>query len=157
MSRADLADQSCTIARAVETIGDPWTLMILREMFLGVRRFDDFQRHTGGAPHTLSTRLKRLEEIGAIRREPYQDRPLRHEYRLTAKGRDLWPVIIALKGWGDKWLSGGNCPVEIIHKSCGAVIAPQMTCPDCGEPMTARDAEPRLSAAFETERKAARS
>ena len=102
MSRADLADQSCTIARAVETIGDPWTLMILREMFLGVRRFDDFQRHTGGAPHTLSTRLKRLEEIGAIRREPYQDRPLRHEYRLTEKGRDLWPVIIALKGWGDK-------------------------------------------------------
>ena len=157
MSRADLAEQSCTMARAVEVIGDPWTLMVLRELFLGVRRFDDFQRMTGASPHILSLRLKRLEEVGAIRREAYQQRPLRHEYRLTEKGAGLWPVIVALKTWGDRWLGDGGCPVEIIHKGCGHAVTPTMACPDCGAPMEAHDAEARLSPDFERERQAARS
>ncbi len=157
MSRSDLATQICTYARTIELLGNEWTLMILRELFLGSRRFDELQAQTGASPHTLSQRLKRLEREGILRRESYSTRPPRHEYRLTAKGRDLWPVIIAMKNWGDSWFEEGGTPVEIRHKSCGATVVPQMTCPDCGEPMAAHDAEPRLSPEFERAREIARS
>ena len=156
MSRSDLPSQSCTIARAVAQVGDEWTLLIVREMFLGTRRFDDFLRLTGMSSHLLSQRLKKLEALGVIRREPYSERPPRHEYRLTEKGRDLWTVIIALKQWGDRWLSAGDTPVQIVHKTCGRITKPQMACPDCGEPIDAHDAEARLSQPFELERQAAR-
>jgi DNA-binding HxlR family transcriptional regulator len=158
MSRSDLANQTCTVARAIEIVGDPWTLMILREMFLGGRRFDDFLRQTGVAPHTLSSRLKKLESVGVIRREAYSVRPIRHEYRLTEMGRDLWPAIIALKNWGDKWFDKPHQrPIDIIHKGCGHIIQPGMACPECGEPMGAHDAHPAISAAYEQEREKARS
>ena len=158
MSRSDLADQICTYARTIELLGNEWTLMILREMFLGARRFDDLRCQTGASPHTLSQRLKRLERAGILRRETYSERPPRHEYRLTARGRDLWPVIIAMKGWGDRWLDAGDGapPVAITHKACGHAVVPHTTCPDCGEVMHAHDAEARLSPAFERERKIAR-
>lgn len=153
MSRADLAQSVCTVARTVELFGDEWTLMILREMFLGGRRFDDLQRQTNASPHTLSQRLKRLETVGVLRREAYSVHPPRYEYRLTEQGRDLWPVIVSMKAWGDKWLGeGAGTSVEIMHKGCGHEVVPCMTCPECGEPMTAHDALPRLSSEFETER-----
>lgn len=155
MSRSDLPSQTCTIARAVAQVGDEWTLLIVREMFLGTRRFDDFLRHTGMSSHILSQRLKKLEALGLIRRAPYSEHPPRHEYRLTEKGRDLWTVIIALKQWGDCWLNTEETPVQIVHKTCGQVTKPQMTCPDCGERIEARDAEARLSRPFELERQAA--
>ncbi|MGB0572493.1 MAG: winged helix-turn-helix transcriptional regulator [Alphaproteobacteria bacterium] len=157
MSRSDLATQICTCARTIELLGNEWTLMVLRELFLGSRRFDEMQSQTGASPHTLSQRLKRLEREGILRRETYSTRPPRHEYRLTAKGRDLWPVIIAMKNWGDCWFEEGGTPVEIRHKGCGAKVAPRMTCPDCGERMHAHDAEPRLSPEFEHARDIARS
>jgi len=156
MARADLARQICTIARAVSLVGDEWTFMILREMFLGHRRFDEFLRHTGASAALLSQRLKKLEAEGVIRKEAYSERPVRYEYRLTAMGRELWPAVIALKQWGDKWLGDGPAPVEIVHKTCGHVTEPQMTCSHCGEPMAAHDAEPRLSEPFQTERHATR-
>lgn len=156
MSRADLAASACNIARAVALVGDEWTFMILREMFLGARRFDDFQRMTGASPHLLSQRLKKLETAGVIRREAYSERPLRHEYRLTDMGRDLWPAVIALKQWGDKWLAGGAPSVEIEHKGCGRIVEPRMICPECGEPMVAHDARPRIAPTYEQERDAAR-
>ena len=156
MSRSDLPSQTCTIARAAAQVGDEWTLLIIRELFLGTRRFDDFLRLTSMSSHLLSQRLKKLEAQGVIRREPYSERPPRHEYRLTEKGRDLWTVIIALKQWGDRWLSAEDTPVQIVHKTCGQVTKPQMTCPDCGEPIEAHDAEARLSQPFELERQAAR-
>jgi DNA-binding HxlR family transcriptional regulator/predicted RNA-binding Zn-ribbon protein involved in translation (DUF1610 family) len=163
MSRADLAAKTCSLARAVEIVGDGWTLMILREMFLGVRRFDEFQRQTGASPALVSGRLRKMEEAGLIRRIAYSEHPPRFEYRLTDMGKALWPAIIALKTWGDDWVEGPvdgttdswATPVEIIHKSCGAVVAPQMTCPDCGEAMAAHDAHARLSAPFFSERRAA--
>ena len=154
MSRADLAAKACTVARAVEIVGDEWTLMLLREMFLGGRRFDDLQRQTGASPHILSRRLKRLENSGVLRRDAYSTHPPRYEYRLTAKGRGLWPVVIALKVWGDEWLGDEPTPVEIVHKACGRTVGPHLTCPDCGKPMQAHDARTRLSPDFETERKA---
>lgn len=157
MSRSELAENTCTAARAAEIFGDAWMMMILREMFLGSRRFDDLQRLTGASPATLSQRLKRLESVGVLRRETYQDNPPRYEYRLTAMGRDLWPVIVSMKAWGDRWLGSGEAPpVAIIHKHCGAAVTPHMVCPACHEPMEARDSESRLSPAFEHERQAAR-
>jgi DNA-binding HxlR family transcriptional regulator len=156
MNRSDLPSQSCTVARAVAQVGDEWTLLIVREMFLGTRRFDEFLRLTGMSSHLLSQRLKKLEAQGSIRRERYSERPPRHEYRLTGKGRELWTVIIALKQWGDRWLSPEDTPVQIVHKTCGRVTKPQMTCPECGELIDAYDAEARLSQPFELERQAAR-
>ncbi len=156
MSRADLSSKSCSIARAVAQVGDEWTIMILREMFLGSRRFDDFLRQTGMSSHLLSKRLRKLENQGVIRREPYSKTPPRDEYRLTAMGRELWPVIIALKQWGDRWLSNEEPAVKIVHKGCGHVTQPQMTCPKCETPMAAHDAEALLSTSFEQEREAAR-
>jgi len=156
MSRSDLPSQTCTIARAAAQVGDEWTLLIVREIFLGTRRFDDFLRLTGMSSHLLSQRLKKLQAQGLIRREPYSAHPLRHEYRLTEKGRDLWAVIIALKQWGDRWLSAEDTPVQILHKTCGRVTRPQMTCPECGEPIDAHDAGAMLSQPFEQERQSAR-
>lgn len=155
MSRSDLASQICTYARTIELLGNEWTLMVLRELFLGARRFDELQCQTGASPHTLSQRLKRLEREGVLRREAYSDHPPRYEYRLTAMGRDLWPVIIAMKSWGDTWLEDGDKPVAITHKRCGQTVVPQMTCPDCGERMHAHDAEAHLSNEFKRERRAA--
>ncbi|MBO6783980.1 MAG: helix-turn-helix transcriptional regulator [Alphaproteobacteria bacterium] len=152
MSRTDLADNICTIARAVELFGDAWSLMLLREMFLRVRRFDELQALTGASPATLSQRLKRLEAAGVVRREAYSERPPRYEYRLTEMGRDLWPVLVAMKAWGDRWFAHTPQPVEIVHKGCGHKVMPRMVCPECHEPMQAHDAEPRLSDEFRQER-----
>lgn len=156
MSRSDLPSHTCTIARAVAQVGDEWTLLIVREMFLGTRRFDDFLRLIGMSSHLLAQRLKKLEVEGVIRRAPYSERPPRHEYHLTEKGRELWTVIIALRQWGDRWLGTEDTPVKIIHKTCAKVVRPHMTCPECGEPMDAHDAEAQLSHSFELERQAAR-
>lgn len=155
MSRSDLPSQTCTIARAVAQAGDEWTLVIVREMFLRTRRFDDLLRQTGMSSHLLSQRLKKLEAQRVIRRTPYSEHPPRHDYHLTDKGRDLWTVIIALKHWGDRWLSDEDTPVQIVHKTCGKIVRPHMTCPECGERMGAHDAEARLLHRYELERQAA--
>ncbi len=152
MSRSDLAHKTCSIARTIEIIGNEWSLMILREMFLGSRRFDDLQRQTGASTQVLSQRLRRLVSAGILRREAYSTRPARYEYRLTRKGCELWPVIVAMKTWGDAWLADGRAPVEIVHEACGRTVDPQMTCPYCGEPMTAHDARAKLSPAIASER-----
>lgn len=155
MGRAALSSQTCTIARAAALVGDEWTIMILREMFLGTRRFDDFLRQTGMSSHLLSQRLKKLESAGIVGRIAYSQRPPRHEYRLTEMGRALWPVVISLKQWGDRWLCDGETPVGLVHKGCGAVTDPRMICPECGEPMNAHDSEARLSPGFSEERQRA--
>ena len=95
--------QDCSIARTLEVVGERWTLLIMRDAFLGVRRFDDIQRDLGIARNVLRDRLARLVEEGLLERRPYQERPPRSEYRLTAKGRDLWPVLHALLRYGDRW------------------------------------------------------
>ena len=158
MARGDLAQSACPVARAVERVGEPWTLMILRELFLGSRRFDDLQRHTGASPHILSERLKQLCADDVLRRVAYSERPLRHEYLLTDKGRDLWPVIMALRAWGQTWLSR-DMPndLRLFHKTCGAEMMPHLTCPDCGAPIHARDCradlEPEMKHARTARRK----
>lgn len=120
-------DTNCTIAAAVRHIGDKWTFLILREAFNGVRRFDDMRRRTQAPRQVLSDRLARLVADGMLRRVPYQERGqrARHEYRLTQKGLDLYPVLVALMGWGDKYAVGPAGPqVQLTHRDCGADVQP---------------------------------
>lgn len=153
MRASQLVKMTCTIARSVDTIGDPWTIMIMKELFLGQRRFDDIQMYTGMSPHLLSVRMKKLEKRGIVRRRPYQQRPTRYEYRLTGKGIDLWPILVALKDWSarwGKWPEGE--PLNIRHKACGHVTALKVVCSHCGEPINARDVRQEMSAAMLKER-----
>jgi DNA-binding HxlR family transcriptional regulator len=132
MLPADYESQNCSIARALELVGERWTILILRDAFLGIRRFDEFQRSLGIARNVLQSRLERLVEAGILRREPYQERPRRFEYRLTAKGVDLWPVIVALLKWGDRHAAPAGPPVLLEHKGCGGEIDDRRRCLRCG-------------------------
>ena len=140
----DIGELDCTIARTLSVIGDRWTLLILRDAFLGARRFEDFQKGLGITRHRLADRLNKLVSHGVLRREQYQERPPRFEYRLTARGHDLYGVIVMIAGWGDKYMAGTNGPpVERVHRSCGHVTNLQLACDHCGEPVTARDMQAR--------------
>src|SRR5580700_2518552 len=103
MLKRDYPTQYCSMASALEIIGERWTILILRDVFLDIHRFDDLQRDLGVARNILQARLTRLVEAGILVKKPYQERPLRHEYRLTKKGVDLWPVLVALLNWGDRY------------------------------------------------------
>jgi len=139
MRWADVGDLTCSVARTLSVVGDRWTLLVLRDAFLGVRRFEDF-RAVGLTRHRLADRLKKLVAAGVLERVRYQERPPRFEYRLTEKGRDLYPVLVSLVRWGDRWMAGeAGPPVELIHRGCGHVIMPVLACPYCAEPVTARD------------------
>jgi DNA-binding HxlR family transcriptional regulator len=145
MKWSALAQEPCSIARSVAVIGDRWTLMILRDCFLGIRRFEDFERRLGISRSIIADRLKRLAEEGVLRREAYQEGPVRHEYRLTDKGLGLHPVIMAIVHWGDTHYAGeAGPPLLHRHKACGCDFTPVMTCSECGEPVGARDVEVRI-------------
>jgi DNA-binding HxlR family transcriptional regulator len=151
MKWSDLSDQPCSIARSVAVIGDRWTLMILRDLFLGVRRFEDFERRLGISRSIIAERLKRLVDEGVLARHAYQERPVRHEYRLTEKGLALHPVIMAIVHWGDvHYADDAGPPLIHRHKACGCDFAPVLTCSECGEPVGARDVEVRAAVAPET-------
>ena len=133
---ADYSSQRCSVAAALEVVGDPWTLLIIRDAFSGVRRFEDWQTRLGVARNVLAARLKTLVEHGVLERRRYTERPPRFEYRLTSKGRDLYPVMMALTAWGDKHAyaeCGG--PGRMVHAACGQEIRPVITCAGCGEPV----------------------
>ncbi|HZC14765.1 MAG TPA: helix-turn-helix domain-containing protein [Thermoleophilaceae bacterium] len=134
--------QVCSIARALETIGDRWTLLVIRDLFLGLRRFEDLQRDLGVARNVLTDRLGRLVEDGIVERRLYQERPERYEYRLTAKGLDLWPVMISLMKWGDRHSPDeGGAPTVVVHRDCGGEIDERFNCRRCGEPIDVRSAQ----------------
>ena len=125
-------------------IGDRWTLMILRDVFLGIRRFEDFQARLGISRTITAERLKALVDEAVLKKVAYQDRPLRHEYRLTDKGLDLYPVIMAIVNFGDRHYAGeAGPPLLHRHKACGCDFAPVMTCSECHAPVGARDVETR--------------
>jgi DNA-binding HxlR family transcriptional regulator len=143
MLNKEYAGQNCSIAGTLELIGERWTLLILRDAFHRVRRFEDFQRRLGIARNVLSNRLQTLVDAGIMERRLYQDHPARYEYRLTEKGIDLWPVLMALVHWGDKYLAENGPPVVIEHRDCGGLVDDHLMCERCGKPLTARDAIPR--------------
>ncbi len=121
MKPKSFAGMPCSIAGALEAIGDRWTLLLIRDLSLGLRRYDDLRASTGIPAATLATRLKHLVEHGVIERVRYQERPPRDEYRLTPKGRDLWKVSVALREWGDRWDATGlgAPPVEMVDCETG--------------------------------------
>jgi DNA-binding HxlR family transcriptional regulator len=139
-SRRDwLSNELCSVAGTLEIMGERWTIMVLREAFLGTRRFDDFQRNIGCARNILSDRLQKLVAHGVLERRVYQERPTRYEYRLTQKGIDLWPAIIALMQWGDRYVAGARGPAIVIeHKACAHETSPELVCSHCKEPVDAR-------------------
>jgi DNA-binding HxlR family transcriptional regulator len=129
---------NCSIAQCLEVVGEWWSLLILRDVFLGIRRFDDIQARLGISRNVLNQRLSRLVDLGVLERVPYQDHPPRYEYRLTDKGRDLRLVITAMRQWGDKWAAPDGPPVEIVHTACDHVSQAVPTCSHCGDPLDAR-------------------
>jgi DNA-binding HxlR family transcriptional regulator len=132
--------QNCSIARALEVLGDRWTLLVIRDAFMRVRRFEDFQRNLGVARNVLADRLARLVEEGILRRVPYQERPARYEYRLTEKGIDLWPVTMTLLQWGDAYYATDEgAPVVVRHRDCGGELTRHLTCKKCGAELGPRD------------------
>ena len=136
----DIGSVDCSVARTLSVIGDRWTMLILREAFTRTRRFEDFQRTLGVARNVLSDRLGRLVDEGVLERRPYQDNPVRYEYRLTEKGLDLYPVLVSLMQWGNRY--GGfdtGPPVELEHKRCGHATTPKLVCSQCGEELHARE------------------
>ena len=127
-------NQVCSIARALEVLGERWTLLIVRDAILGLRRFDDFQRSLGVARNVLTDRLGRLVEAGILERVPYQDRPVRYEYQLTAMGRELGVPVIGLMHWGDRHLAGPAGPPRLTrHRDCDGAVRLALVCDSCGE------------------------
>ena len=130
-----------SITAALDVIGDRWSLLVLRGVFRGLHRFGELRDDLGIASNLLTTRLCRLVDAGVLEKVPYQDRPVRHEYRLTAAGRDLSPVLVALMQWGDRWRAPDGPPLRLKHKECGGALALELTCEGCGEAVDARHTE----------------
>jgi DNA-binding HxlR family transcriptional regulator len=139
VERKSFAGMHCSVAQCLEVVGEWWSMLIIRDAFLGVTRFDDFQQRLGIARNILNQRLTRLVEEGVLDKVAYSEHPPRYDYRLTAKGRDLWPIITAMRQWGDKYAAPDGPPLKVMHKKCGKVSQAVMTCSVCGEPLTARD------------------
>lgn len=135
--------QNCSIARALEIIGDRWTMLVIRSAFEGVRRFDDYQDVLGIARNVLTDRLTRLCDEGLMRRVRYQERPERYEYRLTRKGVELWPTMMTLMIWGDRHYAPEGPPLVISHRGCDGALTDHLTCDSCGAQLGPRDVEPR--------------
>jgi DNA-binding HxlR family transcriptional regulator len=134
-----LENEACSVARTVSVIGDRWTLLILRDCFLRVRRFDAFQERLGITRPLLATRLRKLVKDGVLTKVAYQQRPTRYEYRLTPKGLDLYPIVISIVHWGDVHMSGRKGrPLLHEHDLCGKTFDPVMTCSRCGEVLNPR-------------------
>lgn len=127
---------SCSIAATLMVIGDRWTLLILRDIFRGVRRFTQLREDLGIAKNILSDRLQKLVDAGVLETVEYQQRPVRYEYRLTAKGQDLSPSLVALMHWGDRWYAADGPPTVLVHDECGTALQNVTRCPECSEDIT---------------------
>src|SRR5215831_10612591 len=132
MRLTSLSELNCSIAKTLDVVGEWWTLLILRDAMRGTRRFDDFAESLGLARSVLTARLRKLTEAGILDRQQYSQHPPRYEYRLTDRGRALFPVIVALMRWGDDWEhEPAGPPTVLVHDTCGQVIQPVLTCPHC--------------------------
>lgn len=139
MERKSFSEMHCSVAQCLEVVGEWWTLLIVRDAFLGVTRFDEFQKRLGISRNVLNQRLARLVEVGVLVKVAYREHPPRFDYRLTERGRDLWPVITAVRQWGDKHAAPDGPPLQLIHEGCGEISEAQLVCSACGEPIGPRD------------------
>jgi DNA-binding HxlR family transcriptional regulator len=139
---ADYTNERCSVAATLEVVGDPWTLLILRDAFTGVKRFEQWQERLGVARNVLAARLKTLVANGVMETRRYSERPPRHEYWLTQKGLALSPVLLTMAEWGDQHVYGRDkSPVMFRHKGCGCAFHPVLACEECGEVVQRRDLE----------------
>jgi DNA-binding HxlR family transcriptional regulator len=146
--RKSLEHLDCSVANSVEVIGDRWSVLILRDAFLGVRRFDDFCRDLGIARNVLTERLASLVAAGILFTRPYEDHPPRHEYLLTDKGKELFDVLVALWKWGDRWAAPEGVPLRRLrHLDCESETHSVLSCANCGGQLTTRNVriEPPLA------------
>lgn len=151
MRRTSFAEMNCSVARTLEVVGEWWTMLVIREAFNGVRRFDDFQGRLGIARNVLAARLQSLVDHGVLERRQYQDRPPRCEYRLTEKGRDLYPVLVSMLTWGDRWTAGPEGPPVKLTHECGHDPQATLVCGHCGEKLDARHVKAEMNAASKRE------
>ena len=135
------APRPAAVRAALEIFSDPWSFAVLQEAFFGVRRFDGFQANLGISRGVLAKRLKHLVGHEILERRLYQERPQRFEYRLTERGRDMYPIFLELMRWGERWLEpdADEPALQLIHVPCGAHSHPQTVCDHCGEPIRAED------------------
>jgi DNA-binding HxlR family transcriptional regulator len=139
VERKSFAGMNCSVAQCLEVVGEWWSMLILRDVFLGVSRFDQFKERLGISRNVLNQRLNRLVGAGVLKKVPYSTHPPRFDYRLTDKGRDLWPVLTTMREWGDKYAAPNGPPLELIHKGCGHAAETSITCSACGESIGPRD------------------
>jgi DNA-binding HxlR family transcriptional regulator len=150
MQRTRFGDMACSIARTLDVIGEPWSPLILRDVYVGITRFEELQRELGISRKVLTERLKWLVEAEVLERHRYSEHPPRHEYRLTDRGRELCDLLTVMVRWGDRWLAGeAGPPVLYRHRACGEIAHVAPCCSVCGEPMhsTDLDVEPGPGAA----------
>jgi DNA-binding HxlR family transcriptional regulator len=138
MRRKSFEDMNCSVAQTLEVVGEWWTMLIVRDCFLGITRFDDFHQRLGISRNILTDRLDHLVERDVLVRVPYQEHPVRYDYRLTDKGRDLWLVLTAMRQWGDQWEAAEGPPIVVEHKTCEHETTVVPTCSSCGETLDAR-------------------
>jgi DNA-binding HxlR family transcriptional regulator len=142
MQRTRFGDMACSIARTLDVIGEPWSPLILRDVYVGISRFEQIQADLGISRKVLTERLKWLVECGVLERQQYDTRPTRYEYALTAKGVELADLLMVMVAWGDRWADdGAGPPVLYRHRACGQVSHVELRCASCGESMRAGDVE----------------
>jgi DNA-binding HxlR family transcriptional regulator len=141
MERKSFSEMHCSVAQCLEAVGEWWSLLIVRDAFLGVTRFDEFQQRLGISRGVLNQRLVQLVDAGVLAKVSYSERPPRYDYRLTDKGLDLWPVVTAMRQWGDRYAAPDGPPVRFIHEDCGEISEAHVVCSGCGKAVGPRDAK----------------
>ena len=143
MQRTSFEEWDCPIARTLDVVGEWWTPLVVRDLAMGISRFDALQADLGLSRKVLSQRLATLLEHGVAERIPYQDNPVRYDYRLTEKGAELAMVLLAMRSWGERWMLGGTPPpVAMRHDGCGEITDAVVACSGCGEPLTLAELTP---------------
>jgi DNA-binding HxlR family transcriptional regulator len=139
MQRSSFREMNCSIGQSLEVVGEWWSLLIIRDAFMGVTRFDGFQERLGIARNVLNQRLSHLVDEGVFERVAYNEHPPRFDYILTDQGRDLWPVVVALRQWGDRWRAPDGPPLQLVHRECGHITELVPVCAHCRAPVGPTD------------------
>ena len=149
MQRTDFAQMPCSIARSLAVAGEPWTPLVIRDVYIGIRRFDDIQRDLGISRKVLAERLRYLVEAGMLERRAYSEHPPRYEYVLTAMGSEFMDVLMALVAWGDRWTAGeAGPPVLYRHHACGQITHVEQRCAACGEILRSGEVDVEVGPGF---------